>query len=267
MNYKILCCDLDGTLLSTKSDVSDFTISEIDRIRPTTKIILVSTRMPKSMRYIQKDLGIEHEPIICYNGALVLDGQEEIHSSIIDIDTIESLYGLSNKHGIKLGLYYRDEWFVEENSERVTKEIDNTKTIPVYQKNPETLLDWKKRKVGAHKIMLMGTFETIERIEPELITDYSHIMNIYRSNDTLIEVGPKAVSKLSAIKLLVKSPHTLKDIMAFGDNYNDMEMLQLVDCGVAMGNAREEVKVIANHTALENTQNGVAHFLNQNFKI
>ncbi|MBD0779032.1 HAD family hydrolase [Maribacter sp. ANRC-HE7] len=267
MNHKILCSDLDGTLLSTKSDVSDFTISEIQRIKPTTKIILVSARMPKSMRYIQKDLGIEHEPIICYNGALVLDGQKEIHSSIIDIEPLESLYELCIEHDIKLGLYFKDEWYVEENSERVTKEINNTKTVPVYQKNSKTLKDWKKRKIGAHKIMLMGTFETIERIAPKLKADYSHIMNIYRSNDTLIEVSPKTVSKLSAIALLIKNSHTLKDIIAFGDNYNDAEMLELVDCGIAMGNARKEVKTIADHTTLANTQNGVAHFLKQNFKI
>ena len=42
MTYKILCSDLDGTLLSTKKDVSDFTISEIQRIRNTTQVILVS---------------------------------------------------------------------------------------------------------------------------------------------------------------------------------------------------------------------------------
>ncbi len=267
MNHKILCSDLDGTLLSTKSDVSPFTISEINRIRPTTKIILVSARMPKSMRYIQKDLGIAHEPIICYNGALVIDGEEEIHSAIIEAETLESLYELTKEHSIKLGLYYKDEWFVEENSERVNKEINNTKTDPVYQKNSETIKDWKNRKVGAHKIMLMGTFETIERIQPKLLSLYSNKLNIYRSNDTLIEVSPKSVSKLSAIELLIKDTHSLNDIIAFGDNYNDAEMLQQVNCGVAMGNARDEVKNIADHTTLCNTQDGVASFLNQHFKI
>lgn len=64
MNYKTLCSDLDGTLLSTKNDVSDFTISEISRIKHAVKIILVSARMPKSMTYLQRRLGIEKEPII-----------------------------------------------------------------------------------------------------------------------------------------------------------------------------------------------------------
>ncbi|WKX77097.1 HAD family hydrolase [Zobellia laminariae] len=57
MKYKILCSDLDGTLLTTKSDVSELTIAEIDRIKSHLKIILVSARMPSAMTYLQKDLG------------------------------------------------------------------------------------------------------------------------------------------------------------------------------------------------------------------
>jgi Cof subfamily protein (haloacid dehalogenase superfamily) len=267
MNHRILCSDLDGTLLSTKSDVSVFTIAEIKRIKPTTKIILVSARMPKAMRYIQKDLGIENEPIICYNGALVLDMEKEIHSALLDVDIIETLYQLTQAHNIQLGLYYKDEWFVEENSERVIKEILYTKAMPIYQKTSKTIMEWRNRKIGAHKIMLMGTFEGIEGIMPQLKTEYHTVMNIYRSNDTLIEVSPKSVSKLLAISLLIKNSYSLEDVIAFGDNYNDSEMLQMVDCGVAVGNARDEVKAVADYTTLENAQDGVAHFLKLHFKI
>lgn len=121
MNYKVLCSDLDGTLLSTKSDISAFTISEIQRIKPTIKIILVSARMPKAIRYIQEKLGIEHEPIICYNGALIIDKGQEIHSSLIDIKSVEVLYHLADQHGIQLGLYFKDEWYVEKNQQGLPK--------------------------------------------------------------------------------------------------------------------------------------------------
>jgi len=267
MNYKILCLDLDGTLLSTKRDVSDFTISEIQRIKNTTQVILVSARMPKAMRYIQRDLGIEKEPIICYNGALILDNDEEVYSTFIETTTILSLFELTKTYGIKLGLYYKDEWYVEEISERVSKEIHHTKATPIYRNTNETIIDWRERNVGAHKIMLMGSQETIDSITPHLESKYTSEMNIYRSNDTLIEVTPKAISKLSAIESLIQNPNSLKDVIAFGDNYNDIEMLLHAACGVAVGNAREEVKSIANHITLRNTEEGVAYFLNQHFNI
>ena len=267
MNHKILCSDLDGTLLSTKSDVSAFTISEIQRIKPTTKIILVSARMPNAMRYVQRDLGIEKEPLICYNGALILDNDKEVYSTFIETTTILSLFELTKTYGIKLGLYYKDEWYVEEISERVSKEIHHTKVTPIYRKTNETIIDWRERNVGAHKIMLMGTQETINSITPYLESKFAFEMNIYRSNDTLIEVTPKAISKLSAIESLIQNPNTLNDVIAFGDNYNDVEMLMHAGCSVAVGNAREEVKSIANHITLKNTEEGVAHFLNQHFNI
>ncbi len=267
MNYKILCSDLDGTLLSTKSDVSDFTISEINRIKKTTRIILVSARMPKAMTYLQGRLGIGNEPIICYNGALIIDNNVELSSTTIDLPLVENIQYLAEEHSIKLGLYSKDEWYVEEYSERIGKEINYTRTKPVFRRTMDTLADWHKRNIGAHKIMLMGTMKSINEVLPKLEDKFGSLLNIYRSNDTLIEITPKSVSKLSAIKSLLDNDTTLNDVIAFGDNYNDAEMLQHVHCGVAVANGREEVKTISNHITLKNTDDGVAHFLNLHFNI
>lgn len=263
MNYTILCSDLDGTLLTTKSDVSKITISEIERIKDKTQIILVSARMPKAMRYIQKDLGIIEEPIICYNGALILEGDKEISSTIITTSQLEVIYTLAKKQQIKLGLYYKDEWYVEEDSERVQKEKKHTKVAPVFKNIDTVLKEWKKKEVGAHKVMLMGTKESADIAFSQLQKTLSKVLNIYRSNDTLIELAPKSVSKLSAIKELLKKNETLENVISFGDNYNDIDMLQHTGCGIAVGNAREEVKRIANATTLKNTENGVAHYIKQ----
>jgi len=263
MDFKILCSDLDGTLLSTKSDVSDFTISEITRIQKNMRIILVSARMPQSMTYLQERLAIQHQPIICYNGALVLDRNKEIFSEVITFKAVQEIHQLSEKYGIKLGLYHNHEWYAEETSERVEKEIKHTRTNPVFRPTSVTLENWRNRNISAHKIMLMGTIDSSDAIFPVLVNRLSAHMNIYRSNDTLIEVSPKSASKLSAIQSLLSSDENLKDVISFGDNYNDIEMLKYSGCGVAVGNARAEVKSIANHITLKNTEHGVAHFIQQ----
>lgn len=268
MTYKILCSDLDGTLLSTKSDVSDFTIAEIKRIKEQIKIILVSARMPKSMTYLQRDLGIENEPLICYNGAYIVNGDNEIDSVTITIATLKEIYKLTEENNIKLGLYYKDEWYVEETSERVEKEINYTKATPVFRPTTETFYDWKNRKVtGAHKVMLMGTKSTCDAIYPILENQLKDVIAIYRSNDTLIELAPKSVSKLSAIKQFLSDDISLDNVVAFGDNYNDFDMLKHVGCGVAVANGREEVKAIANYTTLKNTEHGVAEFIKKHILV
>lgn len=267
MKYKILCSDLDGTLLSTKSDVSDFTIAEISRIKAHVKIILVSARMPQSMTYLQRRLGIEHEPIVCYNGALILNDQTEILSTTIQLQNVEKVYEMANEHFVKLGLYYNNEWYVEENTERVRKEIYYTEATPFFRPTAETIADWQQRKVSAHKIMLMGIKDTIDALYPRLVEKLGAHVHLYRSNDTLIEVAPKTVSKLSAIEALLENGNTLDDVIAFGDNYNDLEMLRLSGYGVAVENAREEVKAIADHVTNANTEDGVAQFIKEHLVI
>ncbi len=263
MDYKILCSDLDGTLLSTKSDVSEVTISEISRIKEHLKVILVSARMPQSMTYLQERLGIKDQPIICYNGALILSGSNQIFSEVISFEAIEEIYELAEAHQIKLGLYHNREWYAEETSKRVEKEINNTRTTPIFRDTKATLADWKHRNLSAHKVMLMGTKISVDLLFPVLMDKLSDQMHIYRSNDTLIELAPKSVSKLSAIELLLSSKESLADVISFGDNYNDIEMLEHSGLGVAVANARDEVKAIANHITLKNTEHGVADFIKQ----
>lgn len=264
MNYKILCSDLDGTLLSTKSDVSEFAISEIARIKNHVRIILVSARMPRAMMYLQRRLGILDQPMVCYNGALVLHGAKEMASTTIKMKQLWDIHNLAQLHFTKLGLYYKDEWFVEDNTARVRKEIRYTQSTPVFRDTSETLKDWEARNVGAHKVMLMGTKITSDKLYPLLEKQFGNDLHLYRSNDTLIEIAPKSVSKLTAIRHLLKKDESLQDVIAFGDNYNDIEMLEHCGFGVAVGNAREEVKAIADDVALPNHEDGVAEFIKQN---
>lgn len=267
MKPKLLCSDLDGTLLSTKSDVSDFTVSEIKRIKDEMRIILVSARMPSGMQYLQKRLGVAEQPIVCYNGALILNQNKELHSTTIPIAVVTEIYKYCIPSSTDLGLYHKDEWYVPKNSERVEKEIKYTRTAAIFRPTQATITDWENREFGAHKIMLMGTKESADELMPILSKQLGTIINIYRSNDTLIEVAPKSVSKLTAIKQLLSPGESLKDVLAFGDNYNDIEMLASCGIGVAVSNAREEVKKIADYITLSNKENGVAKFIKQHLVI
>ena len=267
MDYNILCSDLDGTLLTYKDNVSDYTINAIKRIRPKIRIILASARMPRSMTYIQKELGIENQPIICYNGALVLDGEKEISSTYIAINNILAVHEMAQAMDIQLGLYSGDDWYVEVDSERVTQEKKYTKALPSYRPTKTTLSEWQARGISGHKVMLMGKQKNMDVFFSLLSDTFSNQLNIYRSNDTLIEVAPLSVSKLTAISLLLQKGESLKDVLAFGDNYNDMELLKNVGHGVAVGNAREAVKSIAHAITLNNTEDGVAHYINRHIII
>ncbi len=176
MNYKVLCSDLDGTLLSTKNNVSDFTIQEIKRIRNKVQIILVSARMPSGMHYLQERLGISEQPIICYNGALILKEGKELFSTTISSAILSEVNQMSIPLGIDLGIYIQDEWYVPKTSERVEKEIRYTKTQPRFESTHVTLTDLKQR--GAHKVMLMCTKESADKLMPLLEMNFGEKLHL-----------------------------------------------------------------------------------------
>ncbi|AWX45484.1 Pyridoxal phosphate phosphatase YbhA [Flagellimonas maritima] len=261
MDFKILCSDLDGTLLSTKNDVSEFTISEINRIKQKLRVILVSARMPKSMTYLQNRMGIQGNPIVCYNGALIMQNNNELSSTVILARVANEIYQACKLKNIKLGLYHKNEWFVGETSMRVEKEVFNTKANPIFESTHTTLKRWEGENIGPHKIMLMGGKKSMDDITGVLQNEFVPALNYYRSNDRLIEIAPKSASKLSAVKSILGPEESLENVLAFGDNYNDMELLQQAGYGVAVENARIEVKKIAKMVTLSNKENGVAKFI------
>ncbi|MCW1953121.1 MAG: HAD family hydrolase [Flavobacteriia bacterium] len=261
MRYKMLCTDLDGTLLALKNKPSEFTSQLFKKYATEISIVLVSARMPSGIRYIQEILGVTNQPIICYNGALVMNGEQVISSHTIPVKLIKDVANLCQNHQVALGLYSYDEWFAPAPSERVAKEEFNTQTKVVFEPTLTTLDRWQQEDKGAHKLMLMGTKQGADQLQELLDTEFKKEMDIYRSNDTLIEISPAGIDKLTGIKALTQPGISLSDIMAFGDNYNDISMLQGVGLGVAMENGRQEVKDIADQQAKSCAADGVAHFL------
>lgn len=115
----------------------------------------------------------------------------------------------------------------------------------------------------------MGEKQNIYFIFKFLSTHFGNDLHIYRGKDTYVEVSHHKVSKLTGVELVLKEKFSfsIAQAIAFGDNYNDLEMIQGVGHGVAMGNAIEPVKEVAKGIALPNTQDGLAHYLSDFLRI
>ncbi|GLB53234.1 hypothetical protein NBRC110019_22740 [Neptunitalea chrysea] len=268
---KIFFSDIDGTLLNAERDLSEATISEIGKIKNEVPIILVSARMPKQMRHLQEKLNVLHEPLISYNGALVLVDNKAIHSVEVPLDIIEYIvdYNSNNTDGqFHVSLYNNDEWYAPQYDYWAKREENNTKVTPEIKSNKEALSKWKLEGKGAHKITCMGDEHLIDAAFKHFAEKFEGILHLYRAKDTYIEIAPREVSKLTGIKKLLANKYTtlnLSDVIAFGDNYNDTEMIANVGYGIAVSNAREEVKAVAKDITLNHKEDGVAVYLKQIF--
>lgn len=271
MNYKLVCSDIDGTLLNKDRELSSRTIQIMKKIKGKLPIILISSRMPKAMTHLQKDLGILDCPLIAYNGGQILTSKNgtlhTIQSIEIDIDITQEILTFISGANIHMSLYNSNEWYVPAMDFWANREMNNTKVQPTIKNLKKVIIDWKGRKIGPHKIMCMGEKGEIQLLENYLKIHFSDELNIYRSKDTYLEIASKRISKLSALEFLINQQYefSLKEVIAFGDNYNDIEMLEGVGYGVAVDNAREEVKKIANRITLSNKEDGVAIILEEIF--
>ncbi len=265
-SHRIVFSDIDGTLLNADRELSDFTISEIKRIKDTIPVILISSRMPKAMTHLQEELGITNLPLICYNGGLILVDKHPIHSTFIDIHIIQELHSFNKNNLFHISLYHHDDWFVPQLDYWANRESQNTKVAPIVKSTQEVIDIWNIENNGAHKIMCMGEEKYIDQAFSFLETNFRDTLHLYRSKPTYIEIAHKSISKLTAIELLLDRHYeiSLSEAVAFGDNYNDIAMIKAVGTGVAVANAKPEILKIADVVTLPGKEDGVATFIKNN---
>jgi len=263
MQTKLICSDIDGTLLNKDRELSTKTIEVIKDITPMP-FILISSRMPQAMEHLQEELDITHLPLICYNGGLIIDGEEIVHSTEINLDITKALVDFCSNTEIHSSLYHGREWYVPGMDFWANRESNNTKVIPVAQALDITLENWEIEEKGAHKIMCMGEPSELDALVSFIENNYHDQIIGYRSKPTYLEISPKSISKKTSLETLLDLQYPelgLHNVMAFGDNYNDIDMLSAVGVGVAVENAIAEAKDAADHKTVCNIDDGVALFL------
>jgi Cof subfamily protein (haloacid dehalogenase superfamily) len=272
MKYKAISTDIDGTLLDSRRQLSAKTIKVFNQLKDVP-VILASSRMPAAMRHLQAELGVLNHPLVCYNGGYVIRYQsaqsepEVLETIAIPVDVCKGIIGLSAGTSIHTSLYRDDEWHAPafdvwtEREARITKVEANVTDLNVITEQ------WSRNSLGAHKVMCMGPEPEIHSLEQKLNDQFGTDIHIYRSRPTYLELAPRAISKATGLALILKRYYDIKmeEVIAFGDNYNDIEMLHQAGWGVAVANARDEVKAVSNEIAGDSKQDGVADVIEKYF--
>lgn len=267
--FKIIFSDIDGTLLNAERNISDYTIKTIKKLNGDIPFILISSRMPAAMRHLQEKMDISHLPLISYNGGLILVNDEPVSSTEIPIHILEELHDFNQELDVHLSLFHNDEWYVPRDDFWTRREINNTKVHPELKSNQDVIDKWLKEDKGAHKIMAMGEEEKIDEIRDFLQDNFPNALHLYRSKPSYLEIAPRSISKLTAVEHLLNNHFKLplSQCMAFGDNYNDIEMLKGVGMGIAVGNAKPEVLEVAHMVTTPGKEDGVAKSITEILKI
>lgn len=269
MTHKIIFTDIDGTLLNKDRQLSPLTKEVLRQLQKTVPVVLISSRMPQAMEHLQEELHIDHQPLICYNGAQIIVDGKTIVSKEIPWEILRDLHHFNKELCCHMSLYNSREWFVPEMDYWAKREENNTKVTPQIKATDKVLEDWKANRRGPHKIMCMGEATTVDAIENHLLENFKNHLHLYRSKDTYLEITFKEVSKLTAVKFLLETHFhfSLEETIAFGDNFNDYEMLKAAGMGIAVGNSKPEILEVAKQVTHHNTADGVAKSLQQLFNL
>lgn len=278
MNYKLLATDLDGTLLNEQREIDVENIRAIQEYRQSGgKVVICSGRSPLSTRWIANTIGLKGEPIIAYNGAITLDEKGEVsEQAVFGHDHLLSFWELCTADGIYAHFYEGDTLLVPAENKWNKNWIENN--IPTLEKTGARLVDCESYRGQCQVKVIDDFYRYVKTHQPEItkiavfddgntLADFSKRiesqvgeMEISSSFNYLnLEISPAGVSKASALlKLTEQHNIPIVQTAAIGDNYNDSLMLTLAGLGIAMGNAPEKVKQVADQVTGSNQEAGVA---------
>jgi Cof subfamily protein (haloacid dehalogenase superfamily) len=257
--YKMIVLDLDDTLLNDEHSLSKRNKEALMAAQELgVKVVLASGRPTFGMVSIAKDLQLDQygSYILSFNGSKIINAKtnEEIFNSTISSEMTHRLYDLSKREGVAI-LSYKDESIViEEPNEYADIEATITGL-------PMQIVDQFKATITEPvvKAMMLAHPDVLVNVEQTLVKEVGEEVSVFRSKPFFLEFTALNVTKGTSLhQLTQKLGIKAEEVIAIGDSYNDITMIEFAGLGVAMGNAPDAIKEIANHVTETNNNDGVA---------
>jgi len=248
----MIVTDLDNTLLRCDKTISEYTASVFKRCLNAGIKVVFATARPVRAVVKWLDIDIQCDASVYHNGAVIYIGGELYKEIGIEYDKVCQLVkSASEIKDMRISVEINDVLYA------------NFDTSTVWQGFECILTDFSDLpNRSADKIIFDTVDETgIKTIEQLLSDDlYWEI-----SENKILMVMNKNARKLNAVKEIADHYGlTLTDTVAFGDDYNDVEMLRDCGIGVAVDNAIDECKAVAKHICGDCDEDGVAKWLEGN---
>jgi len=266
MSIKLIVFDLDGTLLDLEHKLQDKTIEAVKKVREKgIKTMVATGRMYCSAKPHTKLLGMV-DPVIAYNGALVIDpnDEKEIFHAPIPFEIADEITKMVVNNGYHLQLYIDDKLYVAEKN----KYTDTYYDIAGIEANYVGRLDEFLSEEPTKMLIIEEDENKQIEIKNFLNENFKDKIELSSSYPSFIEITKKGISKAEPLKKLA-AKYNLKreEIMVFGDGLNDLTMIEWAGKGIAMENAHPKLRESADDIAQNHTELGVAKYLKEHFNL
>ena len=276
MKNTLYVSDLDGTLFNSSKKISERTAQILNRcIAKGMKFAVATARMPYGCDYRLKEINMD-TPGILTNGVFLYDFQRE---KIIAAEAVSQKSALEavdafRRHGLScfvytyeengISIYYEDEVLQAQTQYYSDRALESCEEVKLVEDVREVLAEKKPVYLAytGPKEVLEPVCEELDNIEE---ISYSFYLNVYNGWYCL-EVFSETASKKNA---LLKLQDLLKcqEIVVFGDNLNDISMMEIADRSYVPANALAEVKKLAARILADCDHDGVAEFLAEEWEV
>ncbi|MDR3021619.1 MAG: HAD family hydrolase [Clostridiales bacterium] len=266
MKYKMIVSDFDNTLYGhTVSVTSKKAILEYIK---KGGIFAISTGRPyTSLKMTMSQFGLQNLDIfvMCYQGATTqrqLTGElifEKKLANKIALDWLKSVYRNYKNDNICISMYAGEKMLVEKNAKQNLIKLTDENFQEV-----DSLVEYlQSSKMDLYKFCVIGDEHTLLSLQSQVEREFAN-MQFCISHPNLLEVTSSHAGKGNMVSTLAQSLNIdLSSVICIGDNQNDISMLQCAGLGVAVGNAREDVKQCATLIAPDCDDDGVAYIINK----
>ncbi|CQR25534.1 HAD superfamily hydrolase [Streptococcus varani] len=259
MSIKLIALDLDGTLLNGKKEISEVNKKALQEARQQgVKVVITTGRPLPAVEAFLRELDLMHpdEYSITFNGGLVQTNDGGILDHIgFGMDEVEKLYKITRELNLPLDIVHGGDVYVIPSAlESLYPKLNVVLNyIPTKYEDLPKDIEYNKA-VTACDVEYLD--EQIAKIPAELQEQFE----IFKSRDVLLEWSPKGVHKSEGLAKLIKHLDIQQtEVMACGDEENDLSMIEWAGLGVCMANGSDPVKAVANVvTPMTNEEDAVA---------
>lgn len=260
MKYKLLVLDIDGTLTNSQKQITAKTKKALMKAQAKgVKLVIASGRPTCGVTPFAEELKLSKYGgyILSFNGAKIINCEtnEVLYDKSIPQEMLSYIYDLSKENKVNLLTYEGNTVITEEPNDqyieiesRINKmEIKKVNSFKDYVQFPVT------------KCLMVADGDYLSTVETKVREKLGDKLNVFRSEPFFLEIMPKNIDKAYSLRQLLEKLGLTKDEMiACGDGFNDKSMIDYAGLGVAMENAQDAVKEVANYITLSNDNDGIA---------
>ncbi len=266
-NYNMLVLDIDGTLVGSDKTISEKTREAIIKAQQRGKIVAIASgRSIAGIRKTASNISLEQYGgyVIAYNGTTVVNCKtgECIYNQMVPKELVKPVYEAAKRVNAGIVIYNDN-----------TKEMISGNGLNEYIKIDAEACNVTINEVSDfvkavnfpfNKFLLSGKPEHMAEVEKIMAKEFGDRLNVFRSDPFYVELLPRYVDKGVAVEKLVKHLDIQREkVICIGDSYNDLPMLRFAGMGVAMGNAQQEVKEMADYVTASNDEDGIVNVIDK----